>query len=233
MRNRLVTIIFAFVLAAFSSSVSAQVVVDSPFGAYSFTGATYNVPISSFVPVNSVSITDGGTIEGFVIAPGNSLAKFSGGSFDMTGGTVHTESNVFWHNNYTNDTISGGTFDTGSIIFSNMQTGGSLNISGGNFPASISIQQYDGDVTISGGPPSATVPNPGPNATLTFIGSNWTFNDPIAGTGPQPLNFIGNQADLTAIGFGTLQGTLEDGTSFQVALGGTGFGTDPVPPSAT
>ena len=216
MRAKLSSIIGAFVLTVFSLNAYAQVIVDAVFAANDFTGATYNVPTSGFTSINSISITDGGTIAGYEISPGNTIAKFTGGSFHMTGGTVaHT--NFFIHNNYANDSISSGTFGPGGVQFTNMQAGGSLDISGGVFPGSVTVAQYAGDVTVSGGPSIMAVPNPGPISTLTFIGSNWTF-------GGNPLAFVGNQADLTDIGFGSLQGTLDDGTPFQVTLGGTGFG---------
>ena len=217
--NRFIT---ACVLTLVSANAYSQVSIDSTFASYDFVGATYHVPISSFVPLVSASITNGGTIEGYAISPTNTIAKFTGGSFSMSGGTVHAINNFFWHNNFLNDTVSGGTFASGGVQFTNMQTGGFLDISGGVFPGSVSVSGYDGAVTVSGGPSSMTVPNPGPNASLTFTGTGWTW-DPAGPDPVVPLVFVGNQADLTDIGFGTLKGILADGTSFQVVLGGTGF----------
>ena len=228
MRIKLTSFICTCVLALSSLSANAQVTVDAAFDFDDFVGATYNVPRGSTIPIISISITAGGAINGFPIGgnPANTTAKFGNGSFNMSGGTVTMTGNFLQHVNYTNITISGGTINTGGNIFSNMVAGGSLDISGGNFSSSTTLSGYAGDVTISGGVSSIAVPNPGVNSTLTFIGSNWTF-------GGNPLVFSGDEADLTEIGFGTLQGTLADGTAFQVVLGGGGFGTFPDSPVVT
>ncbi len=180
-------------------------------------------PDTGYTGTNMFAVASGGSLtisdsgeDGNITATNRAILVYSGGTLNVTDGTIHGDSIGIFSNGGTvtvsggavscYDTSSNGTYTSYSAIYCDTTSGGSLSITGGEISGYRGIINWGSDVTISNGTVSAA----SAACAIQQTGGSLTISGgTVTNTGTGQAIFISQGASATISG-GTITAPYED-----------------------